>query len=144
VLASAFANGIRTTTFAVMSTASAWAGIGLAQQIFNNKFIPVQRYRLIGFLAGLWAFTDQVSGSARFMYAVRLAIQAWYNTHVHTRRGGRPLIKNGDVYLFAVALGAMMAVFEAAPASVPGPRIRKVLNYIRTGRAVDPIQSSSK
>lgn len=144
VVGGAVASGLRTTTFAVMSAACAWAGVGLSQQVLNNKFLPAQRFRLIGFLAGLWAFADQVSGSARFLYAVRLAILSWYRTHVATKRGGRPLVAHGDVLLFAAGLGAIMAIFESAPTAVPGARIRKLLAWIRAGEGVDPVSPPPK
>jgi hypothetical protein len=143
VLLSSVANAARTSTFIVMTVASAWSGIGLSQQILNNKFIPVMRFKLIGFLSGLWAFADQVNGHARYMYAVRLAFVSYWNTLVKERKG-RPFIRHGDVMLFAVSFAVLMAIFDVSPGSIPGPSLRKSLNWVKTNRYEDPVTGEDK
>lgn len=141
VLGSVLAKTIRTTIFIVMTTASAWLGIGLSQQLLSNRLMPVFRYRIIGFLAGLWAFVDQVNGQFRFTYATRMAIMSYWRMLVKQRRI-KP-IPHGEVALFAAAFAAVMTIFDIAPHSIPGNR-RKLFNWIKNHRYVDPVVGSEK
>ncbi|VVT53383.1 uncharacterized protein SAPINGB_P003546 [Magnusiomyces paraingens] len=134
-------NTWRTTTFIVMTTASSWAGIEFAQSILSNRFIPVYRYKVIGFLSGLWAIFDKVSGRGRYMYAVRAAILSYWRVLVKEKRV-RP-VRNGDVYIFALSFGVIMSLFELSPGSVSGPVVRKVLSWISTGTFSDPLNKTA-
>lgn len=141
VVISSVANTIRTTTFIVMTVASAWSGIGLAQQMLNNKFIPVYRYRIIGFMAGLWAFADQVNGHGRYMYALRLALLSYWNTvtkNVRAKKVGF-LAQHGETALFAVSFAVIMTLFDLSPGSTPGKSLRKVLNWVKQNKYEDPV-----
>ncbi|ANB11101.1 hypothetical protein AWJ20_3898 [Sugiyamaella lignohabitans] len=143
ILLSSVANTARTTTFIVMTAASSWYGIGLSQQVLNNKFIPVLRFRIIGFLAGLWAFADQVNGRARYMFAVRLALRSQWNVLSKDRRYA-PLLKNGAAALFALSFAVLMAIFDLSPKSIPGPSLRKTLNWIKTNQYTDVTAEKEK
>lgn len=130
------ANSLRTSTFIVMTVTSAWFGIGLSQKLIGGKVIPLYRYRVIGFLSGLWAFVDQVNGRERYMYSVRLAIMSYWNTLVKQRKV-KP-IKNGDVALIALSFACIMTLFELSPQSISGSGLRKSLNWIKSQKFKDP------
>lgn len=140
VAISSLANTIRTTTFIVMSVACAWSGIGLAQQLLNSKFIPVYRYRVIGFMAGLWAFADQVNGHGRYMYALRLALLSYWNTLTKNSRAKNGLLfKHGETALFALSFAVIMTLFDISPGSTPGKSLRKALNWVKSNKYEDPV-----
>ena len=133
---------VRTTTFIVMSTMSAWAGIELAQKIFGSKFLPMHRYKFIGFMAGLWAFIDQVGGRGRYLFAARAAILSYWRVLVKQKRI-KPS-RNTDVFLFAVSFAVMMSLFERSPESVSGSFVRKVLSWVKDNKFKDPVKYESK
>lgn len=135
-------NTWRTTTFIVLTTVSSWAGIEFAQALLSNKFIPVYRYKVIGFLSGLWAIFDKVSGRGRYIYAVRASILSYWRVLVKEKRV-KP-IRNGDVYIFALSFGVIMSLFELSPGSVSGPAVRKALSWVSSGRFQDPIKSPAR
>lgn len=137
VLGSAVVKTIRTTLFIVMTSASAWSGVGLAQQLLSNRLMPVFRYRIIGFLAGLWAFVDQVDGHLRFTYTSRLALMSYWNVLVKQKHV-KP-IPHGEVALFSIGFALIMTLYDVAPKTIPGSR-RKLLNWIKNHKYVDPVQ----
>lgn len=134
-------NAWRTTTFIIMTSVSSWAGIEFAQAILSNKFIPVYRFKIIGFLSGLWAIFDKVSGRGRYIYAVRAAVLSYWRVLVKEKRV-KP-IRNGDVYVFALAFGLTMSLFEISPGSISGPAIRKALNWVGSGSFTDPVEKKT-
>lgn len=137
VLVSAIAKTVRTTTFIVMSTATAWAGIDAAQKLFSPSFFPMFRYKIIGFLAGLWAFVDKHSGGWWYLYVTRVAILSYWRVLVKENRV-KP-VRNGDVYLFVTSFAILMSLFEKSPKYVSGSSLRKVLFWIKNGDFKDPV-----
>ncbi|CAN6651869.1 hypothetical protein TRVA0_025S01376 [Trichomonascus vanleenenianus] len=136
VLSGSIANTLRSTVFVVMSASSAWYGIGLSQKVLGASVLPLYRFRVIGFLSGLWAFVDQVNSRGRYLYATRLAAMSYWNVLVKKHKV-RP-VKNGEVILFAAALGVIMVLVDRAPGSVSGKGLRKSLNWMKSGEFVDP------
>lgn len=141
LLAACF-NTWRTTTFLVMTTVFSWAGIEFWQSVVGRSVMPVYRYKIIGFLSGLWAIFDKVSGRGRYMYAVRAAVLSSWRVLVNEKKV-KP-VKNGDVYIFAVALGVTMSIMEMSPASVAGPAMRKALTWVSEGTFKDPIEKRQR
>lgn len=141
LLASLF-NTWRTTTFIVMTISSSWAGVEFWQSIVGGSVMPVFRYRIIGFLSGLWAIFDKVSGRGRYMYAVRAAILSHWRVLIKEKKVRA--VRNGDVYLFSLALGVAMALMEVSPGSVSGPAIRKIFTWISDGTFIDPIEKRQR
>lgn len=141
LLAACF-NAWRTTTFIVMTIVSSWAGIEFWETIVGRSVMPVYRYKVIGFLSGLWALFDKVSGRGRYMYAVRAAILSYWRVLVSEKKV-KP-IKNGDVYIFSLVLGVAMTLMEVSPSSVSGPAARKVLNWVAEGMFKDPIEKRQR
>lgn len=137
----AVAHTFRTATFISMTSATAWGGIALFQNLLPATVLPVYRYRLIGLFSGLWAFVDQVSGRTRYLYAVRLAIISQWKILVKQKKV-KP-IKNGDVLIFALSFAAIMAVFDLDPGSVSGSSLRKALNWLRSTEYRDPVISQN-
>ncbi|PRT52682.1 hypothetical protein B9G98_00302 [Wickerhamiella sorbophila] len=137
ILASAIGNTFRTATFISMSVASAWSGIALSQTLLGTRMLPHMRFRIIGFMSGLWAFLDQVNGRPRALYAIRMAILSQYNMLIK-RRGGKPLVKNGSTIIFSLAMAVIFAVYNTAPESISSAFIRKLCNWVQTGRYSDP------
>lgn len=135
VTTSAVANAIRTTLFVVMTGASAWSGIGVAQKFFGPRFIPLYRYRVIGFISGLWAFLDQVNGRSRYLFTARMAVRSYWKVLVKT--GKVKPIPYGDVALFSLSFAVIMAILDHAPGSISPPRLRKALNWARSGKFTD-------
>lgn len=141
LLATCF-NTWRTTTFIVMTVSSSWAGIEFSQALLSGRVMPVYRYKIIGFLSGLWAIFDKVSGRGRYIYAVRAAILSYWRVLVKENRV-KP-IRNGDVHLFALAFGISMALMEISPGSISGPAVRKAFNWISEGAFKDPIEKKQR
>lgn len=138
-VASSFGYSIRTTIFIVMTAASLWSGVGVTQKLFGKNMLPTSRYRVIGFTAGLWAFVDQVNGRARYLYTARLAVLSYWNMLVKQGRV-RPH-PQGDVALFAVSFGIIMALLDYAPGSVTGPGLRSKLAWLKHGESKDPVEA---
>ncbi|KAA8915479.1 hypothetical protein TRICI_002400 [Trichomonascus ciferrii] len=140
-LATSLGYSIRTTIFIVMTAASAWSGVGVMQKLLGRNMLPLYRYRVIGFMAGLWAFVDQVNGHARYMYAARLAVLSYWNTLV--KQGRVKPLPYGDVALFAFSFSILMTLLDHAPGSISGPTFRKALSWIKSDQSTDPCDDSN-
>lgn len=134
----AMAKSLRTTTFIVMTTVSAFAGIEIAQRIFNPKFLPMHRFKFIGFMAGLWAFINQVDGRGRYIFAARAGLLSYWRVLIKDKRI-KPT-RNFDVYLFMASFAVMMTLFDRSPEAVSGPSVRKVLSWIKNDEFKDPVK----
>lgn len=141
-LATSLGYSIRTTIFVVMTAASAWSGVGVMQKLLGRNVLPLYRYRVIGFMAGLWAFVDQVNGHARYMYAARLAVLSYWNTLV--KQGRVKPLPYGDVALFAFSFSILMTLLDHAPGSISGPKFRGALAWIRSDKATDPCDNDEQ
>lgn len=139
-LATSLGYSVRTTIFIVMTAASAWSGVGVMQKLLGRNVLPLYRYRVIGFMAGLWAFVDQVNGHARYMYAARLAVLSYWNTLV--KQGHVKPLPYGDVALFAFSFSILMTLLDHAPGSISGPKFRKALSWIKSDKSTDPCDDS--
>lgn len=137
IILKAITDSIRTTTFITMSIVTAYSGIELSERLLSSKLIPVYRFKLIGFIAGLWAFVDRWNGHTRFLYAVRLAILSFWRVLVKEKRV-QP-IHNGDAYLFMASFAIIMTIFETSPQAVSGKLMRKILCWIKNGEFKDPV-----
>lgn len=137
IVLKAITDSIRTTTFITMSIVTAYSGIELSERLLSSKLVPVYRFKLIGFVAGLWAFVDRWNGHTRFLYAVRLAILSFWRVLVKEKRV-RP-IRNGDAYLFMASFAVIMTIFETSPQAISGKLMRKILYWIKNGDFKDPV-----
>jgi hypothetical protein len=106
-----------------------------------------------GLLGGLWAFVDRKKGRGKFLYAARLSIESGWKVAV--KRGTvKPIkyylfvskdnVRGGDVVLFALSLGILMAVFERAPESVTGTTVRKSMSWISGKGFIDPVPGADE
>lgn len=134
---------LRTATAITMAVSSAWAGIGLSQKLLGSRVPPALRFRIIGFMSGLWAFLDQVRGRARNMYMLRLALLSHYNI-LRAKRGGKPFIQYGEVYLFGISMAVIAAVFNRYTPGVSNKGMRKIFNWLQYGDYSDPTPLPSK
>lgn len=132
-------NSIKLTTFIVLSTTTAHLGLELSEKILGSAGAPEYRFKMIGFLAGLWAIVDKTNGHGRYMFAVRAAIISLWRTLVKNKRVRS--IKNGDVYVFVASFSIIMAVFENSPACVTSPFLRKILFWVKNDDFRDPVAS---
>lgn len=137
IVGKAITDTLKTTSFIVLSTSTAWAGIEASQTLLSPSLIPMHRYKLIGFLAGLWAYVDKTNGRGRYMYAVRAAILSYWRVLVKEKRI-QPL-RNGDVYLFVASFAVIMSLFERSPESISGAFLRKILFWIKNDDFKDPV-----
>lgn len=137
IISSSISGSFRTTAFLVLLVSNSWAGIGLMQKFLSHKTMPVDRFRLIGMLSGLWAMIDQSAGRGRWMYTGRMAVMSYWNELVK-RKAVKP-IPHGDVYLFAVSLAVILSLLRKSPECISGPGLRKTLNWFRTNEYVDPV-----
>ncbi|KAF2191099.1 hypothetical protein K469DRAFT_720078 [Zopfia rhizophila CBS 207.26] len=126
---------LRMSVFISGAIGTAWGSICLFQHTFPRNFLPVQRWFLGGFLAGMWAFLERKSGRANFMYSARLSIDSLWK--VGTKRGWWRGIKNGDVLLFAVSLATVNVLYEVSPRSINSGVARKGLGILRGEGWVD-------
>ncbi|KAG5357642.1 hypothetical protein CJU90_6482 [Yarrowia sp. C11] len=138
ILSSSVSGSIRTTAFLVLLVSNSWAGIGLMQKFLGNRTAPVDRFRFIGMLSGLWAMIDQSAGRGRWMYTARMGVMSYWNELVK-RKVVKP-IPHGDVYLFAVSLAVILSLLQKSPESISGPGLRKTLNWFRSNEYVDPVK----
>lgn len=128
----------KTSTFIIMTVVSTWAGIEFTQEMWSKRFLPIYRFRLIAFLAGFWSILDRDSGRGRFMFAVRAAILSNWRSLIKNHKI-KP-IRNGDVMIFSISFGILMALFDRYPGSISGPAVRKVLSWIdNDGQFIDPM-----
>ncbi|CAG8795084.1 11380_t:CDS:2, partial [Dentiscutata erythropus] len=66
-------------TFITMSIATAWALICGFQNLFPNKFMPISRIYLNGFIAGLWILLlHPVRRMEIGMYSFRLLLETYW------------------------------------------------------------------
>ncbi|ODV90675.1 hypothetical protein CANCADRAFT_19076, partial [Tortispora caseinolytica NRRL Y-17796] len=127
---------IRSSAFASLFLSISWVGGDLSQYILSNNRLPLYRFRLIGFIAGLAGYIDDSKvNRGLYIYTIRSAIYSYWRQLVKYK-AVHPL-PNGDVLLFAVSLGIIMGVYERSPRAVSSPTARKVLNVIKSGSFSD-------
>ncbi|KAK9360973.1 hypothetical protein V1504DRAFT_406786 [Lipomyces starkeyi] len=116
---------LRTNTFLTMTTATAWAGLCASQHILPNKLIPQYRIKVIGFLAGLWAFIDKSNGRAKYIPVARMAFESYWKTLVKHKK--IRTIPHGDVLVFAASLALIMTVYDKAPQAIESDWVKKFI-----------------
>lgn len=118
-----------TSLFITGSIGSAWAACCFLQSVLPRTLFPKFRFWIAGFLAGLWAVVDRDNGRANFLYSARIGlVSAW---KVLQKKGFVRSIKNGDVYLFVVALMVVNCIYDRDPGAVSGGAARRVLSSLR-------------
>lgn len=140
--AKSLAAALRTTVFASLSTASAWASISSSQASVLSSIPPSIRLRSLGFLSGIWAFLDSAAGRTRFLYVVRLALLSQYN--LATANGARPLFRHDSAVIIAIALAVSFGLFNVAPEAIGSGLARKVGQWMQSGEWRDPAPLSHK
>lgn len=118
-----------TSLFITGSIGTAWAACCFLQSFLPRSFIPRARFWLAGFLGGVWAFIDKDNGRANFLYSFRIGLVSFWKILV--KKGYAKPIKNGDVFLFVVAMMAINCVYERNPAAISGGAARRVLASLR-------------
>ncbi|KAK9364866.1 hypothetical protein V1509DRAFT_634964 [Lipomyces kononenkoae] len=118
-------NFLRTNTFLTMTTATAWAGLCASQYILPNKLIPQYRIKVIGFLAGLWAFIDRINGRTKFIPVARMAFESYWKSLVKHKK--IRTIAHGDIFVFAVSLALIMTVYDKAPQAIETEWVKKII-----------------
>jgi len=114
---------------------TSWASICLFNHLLPRTFLPTKRWFFGGFLGGLWAFLERTSGRANFLYSARLSVDSLWKVGI--KRGWWKGVRNGDVYVFVVALMVINAVYEVDPKAVSGGVVRKGLGFLRGEGWVD-------
>lgn len=135
-LARSLGQTLRTTIFAALSSASAWASIACSEIDVLNAIAPPIRYRLLGFLSGTWALLDSATGRARFLYIFRLALLSQYN--LATANGTRQLFRYDTSITLALAYALCFGVLSASPEAVGSSLTRKIGHWMQTGEWIDP------
>lgn len=128
---------VRMTTFITAAIGSSWGSICLFQHLFPGNFLPTRRWYLGGFLSGLWAFIARKGGRSNFLYSVRLSIDSTWK--VGTKRGWWKGVRNGDVWIFVMALALTGAVYEVDPEAVQGRPFRKAFGFLRGEGCADKV-----
>ncbi|KAJ8101117.1 hypothetical protein POJ06DRAFT_267283 [Lipomyces tetrasporus] len=126
---------LRTNLFLTMTTATAWAGLCASQYIMPNKLMPQYRVKVIGFLAGLWAFIDQNNGKAKYIPVARMAFESYWKTLVKHKK--IRTIPHGDAIVFAVSLALIMTVYDKAPQAIESDGIKKIIAALSGNEPVE-------
>lgn len=138
----AIAKSLRTTSFIVLTTVFAFSGIEVTQRLLNPNFLSTYRFKLIGFMAGLCAFIDQVGGRGRYIFAARAAILTYWKVFIKTDKRGitkTAVARNMDIYVFAGSFAVMMTLFDRSPESISGSFVRKVLSWVKNDEFKDGV-----
>lgn len=140
-LVKAAINAVKLTSFIVLSTTTAHFAVEASEKYLSPKWIPENRFRLAGFIGGLWAFLDSSDGGhGRYLFAVRAAILSLWRTLVKEKKV-KP-IKHGDVYLFVASFAVIMSVFESSPDCISSSFLRKTFMWIKNDDFKDPVLTS--
>ncbi|PWW75362.1 hypothetical protein C7212DRAFT_297275, partial [Tuber magnatum] len=131
-----------TTTFITGSMGTSWGVACLFQKLLPRHLLPKGRYWLGGFIGGLWAIVDSRGGRGNFLYIFRVGlISAW---KVLAKKGYVKGVKNGDVYLFILALAIINSLFDTGAHAVSGSFSRRVLSSVRGRGLKDPVEEAEK
>lgn len=120
---------LRMSIFITGAIGSSWASICLFNNYLPRSVLPTQRWFLGGFVGGLWAFVARRNERSNFLFSARQSIDSFYK--VGKKRGWWRGVRQGDVLLFVASLALLNVIYEAHPAAVSGPMIRKALNSFR-------------
>ncbi|KAK9479413.1 hypothetical protein V1514DRAFT_328564 [Lipomyces japonicus] len=133
---------VRSTLFLSMTTSTAWFGVCASQSLLPDKFIPTYRLKIIGFVAGLWAYVDQFGGKVKYMPFARMAIESYWKVLV--KHGKIRPIRNGDVIVFAASFAVIMSIFDKSPDAIESNMgVKKLLAVISGRKLTDVIPASS-
>ncbi|KAG0138702.1 hypothetical protein HOY82DRAFT_544594 [Tuber indicum] len=131
-----------TTTFITGSIGTSWGMTCLFQKLLPRHLLPKGRFWLGGFVGGLWALVDSGGGRGNFLYTFRVGlVSAW---KVLAKKGYVRGVKNGDVYLFILALAVINSLFDTGEHAVSGSFSRRVLGSMRGRGLKDPVKEAEK
>ncbi|CAG8590009.1 14959_t:CDS:2 [Funneliformis mosseae] len=116
-------------TFITMAIATAWALICGFQNVLPNKFMPISRIYLNGFISGLWVLVESPKRRLDIgMYSLRLSIELLWKLLV--KKGKIRNIRNGEVIYFSLAMAMIMTIYKNKPKSISSPYIRIALSRL--------------
>ncbi|CAJ0905797.1 16369_t:CDS:2 [Entrophospora sp. SA101] len=117
-------------TFITMAISTAWALICGFQQVLPNKFMPISRIFINGFIGGLWILVESPNRRLDIgMYSLRLSIESTWKLLL--KKGKVRNIRNGEAIYFSLAMGCIMAIYKTQPKSISSYYriiIKKLLN----------------
>ncbi|KAK9448661.1 uncharacterized protein V1518DRAFT_417847 [Limtongia smithiae] len=121
---------VRANAVATMMSTTIWSGLCVSQFLISNRFIPKNRIKVIGFVAGLWAYLLPTGGGSKAPYisVARMAAESYWKSLV--KHGRVFLIPHGDVLVFAASFAVIMALFDQSPASIESSAMKKVYSMI--------------
>jgi hypothetical protein len=126
---------LRMSLFITGAIGTSWGSICLFNNYMPRAMLSTQRWFLGGFLGGLWAYVARNGERGNFLYSLRLSIDSLWK--VGRKRGWWKGVKNGDVLVFVASLALLNAVYEARPAAIKGPALRKGMGVMRGEGWVD-------
>ncbi|RGB33939.1 hypothetical protein C1646_169259 [Rhizophagus diaphanus] len=116
-------------TFITMAIATSWALFCGFQKILPNKFMPISRFYLNGFIGGMWILVEKPNRRLDIgMYSLRLSIETLWKLLV--KKGKVRNIRNGEAIYFSLAMGFIMAIRKNQPKSITSPYIRFALSRL--------------
>ena len=120
---------LRTTMFVSGAVGTSWGSICLFQLLLPKDFLPTKRWFLGGFLGGLWGFLERKHGRPQFLYSLRVSMDSTWKLGVKKRwwKAG----KYGDVWVFAVSLMVLNAIYESHPDALTSSTYKRGLEFLR-------------
>ncbi|CAB4445973.1 unnamed protein product [Rhizophagus irregularis] len=116
-------------TFITMAIATSWALFCGFQKILPNKFMPISRFYLNGFIGGMWILVEKPNRRLDIgMYSLRLSIETLWKLLV--KQGKVRNIRNGEAIYFSLAMAFIMAIRKNQPKSITSPYIRFALSRL--------------
>ncbi|TGZ84484.1 hypothetical protein EX30DRAFT_325142 [Ascodesmis nigricans] len=119
----------RTTLLLTGALGTPFALLCLFSTLLPHRLLPRSRFFLAGGISGLFAFLDRHNSRGNFLYSFRVfLVSAW---KLAVKKNLVKPVKNGDVWVFVIALAAINAAYEREMESVSGGGMRKVLSSLR-------------
>lgn len=120
---------LRISAFIAGAIGTSWGAICFFQQVLPRGVLATQRYFLGGFLGGMWAYLDRITGNGNFIYSMRMSILSTWKVGV--KRGWWKGCKGGDVWLFVVAMAMVNVIYTKDDAAIKGGAARWVIAGLR-------------
>ncbi|KAK9468414.1 hypothetical protein V1512DRAFT_259419 [Lipomyces arxii] len=127
---------LRTNTFVTMTITSLWGGLCASQALLSSKQLPFYRTRIIGFVAGLWAYLDRTNGAAKFLPVARMGFESYWRTLIKTKRV--LTVPHGDVFVFASSLAILMTIYDRAPQAIENKDYKRALELLSGSKPCEP------
>ncbi|KAK7204194.1 hypothetical protein BZA70DRAFT_290742 [Myxozyma melibiosi] len=127
--------------FLTMVSSTIWSGLCSSQFLISNNVLPTSRMKVIGFVAGLWAYIYNSGGKQQYISVARMATESYWKSLV--KHNKVRTIPNGDVLVFAGSFAVIMSLYDRSSGSVESGLIKKVLQLVSGIPPLEPVPAST-